>query len=107
MATGILGTPADLAAATNTTIYTVPAETFAVLSVNICNRSIQSRSIRIAISSSDSPTNAEFIDFDVDLVGNGTMERSGLVLDAGKKIVVYADSTDISAMAYGIETPTA
>ena len=37
MATGILGT-ADLAAAANATVYTVPADTFSVVTVNITNR---------------------------------------------------------------------
>ncbi len=42
MATGILGT-ADLSAAANTTVYTVPADTFAVITVNVTNRNSASR----------------------------------------------------------------
>jgi len=38
MATGRLGA-ADLSAATNTTLYTVPATTFTVATVSLCNRS--------------------------------------------------------------------
>lgn len=107
MATGILGTPADLAAATNTTIYTVPAETFAVLTISVANRSVQSRTVRVALANSDTPTTAEWIEFDSELIANGVLERSGVVIDAGKKVVVYADSTDVTVMVYGIETPTA
>lgn len=106
MATGILGTPSDLAATTNTTVYTVPADTFAIVTISICNRSTSTRDIRVALASSGTPGNAEYIEYDTELVANGTLERAGVVVDAGKNIVVYANSTDVSAMVYGIETAT-
>ena len=106
MATGILGTPTDLSATTNTTIYTVPSDTFAIVTINITNRATATRDVRVALASSASPTNGEYIEFDTELVANGTLERSGVVIQAGKQVVVYANSTDVSAMVYGIETAT-
>jgi len=105
MATGILGSE-DLAAATNTTVYTVPADTFSVVTVSVCNRSASTRDVRVALAAADTPVNAEFIEYDTELVGNGTLERSGLVIDETKKVVAYANSTDVSVMVYGIETAT-
>ena len=106
MATGVLGT-ADLSAATNTTLYTVPVDTFSVVTVNICNRSSTTRDIRLAVAAADTPTNAEYIEYDTEILSNGVLERGGIVLDAGKKIVAYSNSTETSVVVFGIETAIA
>ena len=106
MANGRLGT-ADLAANTNTTVYTVPAANFAVVTLSMCNRSTTQRSIRVAVAAADTPTPGEYIEYDTSLVGNGTLERTGIVVSAGQKIVVFANSVDVAAVVYGLETATA
>ena len=79
MATGRLGI-ADLSAAADTSLYTVPADTFAVVTVSLCNRSTGTRSVRIAVASAATPTNAEYIEYDADILANGVLERGAFNL---------------------------
>jgi hypothetical protein len=106
MATGRLGV-ADLAAATNTSLYTCPASTFSVVTISVVNRGATAASIRLAIASSSSPSNAEWIEYDTSLAAKGVLERTGLVIDAGKILVVYSSAVSVNAVCYGIETATA
>jgi hypothetical protein len=109
MATGRLGT-ANITSTADTTVYTVPATTFSVVSVNVVNRSSSaSAQIRIAVASSATPTVAEYIEYDSALVANGVLERTGIVMDAGKLIVVQTPTATptLSVVVYGIETSTA
>lgn len=102
MASGLLGS-ADLSAATNTTLYTVPATKTASFSVNFCNRNDTAVTIRLAIGTSATPANADWVLYDVIVQGDGALERAGLVLDAGKLVVVYASAANVSVQAYGYE----
>ena len=105
MATGRLGS-ADLAATTLTTLYTCPATTFTVASVSICNRTTSPITVRLAVATATTPTNAEYIEYDTTIAANQVLERTGIVMDAGKLIVVRSSATGVSAVAYGIETTT-
>jgi len=104
MATGVIGTPSDLAAATDTTVYTCPADTFCVATINLTNRNASSVAVRIAVSAADTPTDAEYIEYDATILGNGVLERTGIVLAAGQKIVVRSNTISVNAIAMGIET---
>jgi hypothetical protein len=106
MATGILGT-ADLAANTNTTLYTVPVSTFSVVTISICNRGAAAVDVRIAVSDTGTPGNADYLEFDSSVLAKGVLERTGIVLQAGKLVVCRATATDVNVVVTGIETATA
>lgn len=109
MATGILGRLdfVTAGAATNAGLYTVPEGIFTVATVSICNRSSSPITVRLAVSDSGTPDDADYLEFDTEVLANGVLERSGLVLQENKIIVVRSSSTSASAVAMGIETSTA
>jgi len=109
MATGRLGT-ANITTTADNSVYTVPLANFAVVSVNVVNRSSSaSANIRIAVASSATPAPAEYIEYDSALVANGVIERTGIVMAAGQIIVVQTPTAtpSLSVVVYGIETSTA
>ncbi len=102
MASGVLGT-SDLSAATNTSVYTVPSAKTASFSVNFTNRNSVPVQVRLAVSSSGTPANADYLMYDVALNPNVSLERTGLVAEATKIVVAYSDTASVSVQVYGYE----
>lgn len=106
MATGRLSAN-DIAGATLTTVYECPADTYTVATLNLCNRGTESSVISVAIAATDSPTVAEYVEFETALLAKNVLERTGIVLAPTQRIVVNSSIANISAVVVGIETPTA
>ena len=103
MASGILGQSAP-SATTNTTVYTVPANTYSVVNVSILNRGTAAATVRLAVAASGTPGNAEYLEYDVSVPPNGVLERTGIAINATKNVVVYASTGDTSCSVYGLES---
>jgi hypothetical protein len=103
MATGILGQFAP-SAATNTTVYTVPSAKIATFNINIVNRNTAVATIRIGVSATGTPGNTEWIEYGAQILANGgILERTGLVAQAAKNVVVFSDVASTSVTVYGYE----
>lgn len=103
MASGTLGQSAP-SAATYTTVYTVPGGTTATVNVNFVNRGATAGLVRLAVAASSTPANAEFIEYDININSSQVLERSGIVMSAGKLLVVYCSTANFSVNVHGFES---
>ena len=110
MATGRLGSSylTSGSISTYTSVYPVPATYYSVFNISICNQGTSTVTFRIALSTSNStPTgNAEFIEYGASIAPNGVFERTGIVLEGGKYVLVSTTGTTVSVNVWGIETST-
>jgi hypothetical protein len=109
MASGTLGTPASMLAATYTTIYTVPTGKVATVNLNLVNTNYAAVLVRVAITSSGTPGANDWVEYDAylkaagDLTNSNVLERTAFMLEAGKSIVCYSNTAGVTARAYGAE----
>ena len=107
MATGILASR-TLLATTYTSIYGPPADTFSVVTINICNKTSSTIQIRIALATDPSiPAAGEYIEYMTEILPNGVLERTGVVIQNGRTIYAYSTSANTDVVVFGIETATA
>lgn len=93
-------------ATTDTTLYTVPAGTDAIVSsLVIANRDIASATFRIAVRPAGAAlANQHYIAYDVTVgASDSTVLTLGLTLDATDVITVRASTANLSFSAYGSE----
>lgn len=100
---------ASLDATTNTDLLVVGVDEQVVATLNMVNRTGDDIAVRVALSGSNAPTDAEWIEYGIILKANGgALERTGLTLQTGKHIVVYAAAIGVSAAVWGMKlTPEA
>ena len=93
-------------ATTDTTLYTVPAATDAIVSsIVVANRDTSSATFRIAIRPAGATlANQHYIAYDVTVgASDSTVLTLGLTLDATDVITVRASTANLSFSAYGSE----
>ena len=91
-------------ATTNTTLYTTPSGTAAVIStITVCNQASTAATYRIAVRPAGATLAAvHYIAYDIVIAGNDTTALTlGITLAATDVITVYASSATVSFHAYG------
>ena len=106
MASGILGTQTSLTLNTLTTIYTVPADVVAYANFNVVNTNATPVNVRIALSAGATPSAAEYIEYNAQIAGYGVLERTGIAMQTGKRLVAWSDTGGVSIAVYGVEEST-
>jgi len=103
MANGRLGVAAP-AAATNTSVYTATAAGVAI-SIMAVNRSSTLDAVcRVAVATSGSPGNTEWIEYDFTIPPNGVFERTGIVMSNAEQVVVYASTANTTWRVNGYDS---
>ena len=104
MASGRLGA-ADLSATTNTSIYTVGADTLATVNVSICNRNASAVAVRLAHvdGAIGALADEDYIEYDAVIPANCVLERTGVVMAATHSLIAYSDTANVSVVAWGFE----
>ena len=108
MASGVLGqaTITSSTSGSSLVVYTVPSNTLAVVNINIVSISGSAQTIDLAIPNETDGTfdNIDLLEDDLSLAEAGVLERTNIVLEAGRSVVVTSsDSTGVAVNVYGIE----
>jgi len=91
---------------TITTVYTCPAGFFSVITVSLLNYTDSATTFKLSVveTANASPIVSDFLEYDTVLSSKNIIERSGIVLGAGQKIVVSSPTSGCIINVYGIET---
>jgi hypothetical protein len=101
----VLGQSAP-SATTNTDVYTVPADTQAVIStISVCNRGSSSATYRIAIRpTGETIANKHYIVSDGTILQNDTIFfTAGVTVGSTDVVTVYGSTADLSFNIFGSE----
>lgn len=105
MANGLLGKA--MAIANNyVKVYEVPSTgvAFSTASYNALNMDTTDVFLKVAITTSETPSPADFVDFNAKIpLNGGIVERSCMVLSPGEKMFFHASSSNVAIRVFGLE----
>lgn len=101
MSNGKFGS-ADLAATTDTLLYTVGAGLMATANIRLTNRNaLSSAAVRVAIGTGGAPATTDYIEYDFQLTAGGIVEDIGIFMSTGEKVWARSSNTGVSAVVRG------
>lgn len=93
-----------------TKVYTVPTSAevinYTMTSISVCNRGTQPTAVKIGMldAGDEQPANADWLEYNTEILGHGVLERTGMLLGPGQSFVVASSSEHVSIMVFGIFT---
>lgn len=104
MAQGKLGSAA-LAATTDTTVYTAPADVLSTSAkVTFCNRTAGAINVRLSVGPGASPVDADFLEYDKSIAANSSYTfPATIVMAAGEIMIARASALGVSVRVQGYE----
>jgi hypothetical protein len=102
MSTGKLGS-AYIANTANTVVYTVPSSRFTALNINMVNIGTVVSTVKLSISANTNPEPQDYVEYNVPINATGVIERTGIIAEAGEKVVVSIDTGTVTVRVHGIE----
>jgi hypothetical protein len=85
------------------TPYTVPATSIATVNLNVVNAGSTDAKVKIAISLTPSPAQADYIEYNVVISPGCVLERTGITCGANENITILSDVTGVVMRVHGIE----
>lgn len=102
MASGRLAS-SQLTAGIGAAVYTCPAGKTATVNFSCVNGSESDGLLSVAITSSGTPVNGEFIEKDALILNGAGLERTGLVVGSGQSIYVLVSFSNSEINIWGFE----
>jgi len=93
----------DLAAATDTLIYTCPVGKRASVTISFANRGAAGAKVRLARGVGGAPAAIDYLEYDSQIVPGTPLIRSGLPLSAGDKLWARSDLVSVTVQVEGVE----
>lgn len=101
---GVFGSK-DLTGGVSQSIFVCSAEGGSVVTLNVCNRGSFTTYIDVAVSASmNSPLASEWIEYGVEILPKGVLERTGITVSQGQFVTVRSYRSNVSAMCWGVST---
>lgn len=104
MANGLLGKSMSTVDS-DVTVYTAPASIqYATINIAANNIGPEVAKLKIAITTSSAPSNADYIEFDSEIPANGgVLERTCLILSPSEKVIIRCNRATVAVRVNGLE----
>jgi hypothetical protein len=85
----------------NKTVFFNGSDESYIISVNILNIGNQACGVRLALTDNPIPAASDWMEYDTELMGKGVLEREGIMIGAGERLVAWSNTDLVSINVFG------